>query len=91
MQFVKVDGQGLRESTTASPGRLNGGLDEGRPRSAWSVIKLSCGHCTTPETDEVYRLWRPTRGKHYCESCHKWVKRLARPKAKEMANDVLPF
>jgi hypothetical protein len=88
MQFVKLNGQGLRESTPGAPARLNRGLDEGRPRSAWSILQLSCGHSTTPETQEVYRLWKPARGKYYCEhsTCHRWVKKQPKVKAKDSGN-----
>jgi hypothetical protein len=62
-----------KPSGVSGPRQFRAPLDEGRPKSAWRNIYLKCGHITTPETQEIYRLWKPARARYYCESCHKWV------------------
>jgi hypothetical protein len=46
-----------------------------------TYIPLTCGHVTSPETDNLYRGWSPkgTR-KHYCETCGTWQRRQPQPK-----------
>ena len=76
MPIVQVIKFGERKPATVSaPRRYRGPLDEGRPPAAWRMIYLACGHLTTPEVQELYRMWKPKRGLQFCESgCSKWVK-----------------
>jgi hypothetical protein len=39
-------------------------------------ILLVCGHFTTVEADLVYSFARPSKDKHWCEICNKWLKRV---------------
>jgi hypothetical protein len=43
-------------------------------------IPLTCGHHTSYEADQAYAAWRPTRDKHFCETCAHWVRREPKPK-----------
>jgi hypothetical protein len=60
--------------TSAPPRRYRGPLDEGRPPIAWRSMYLACGHITTPEEQELHRLWKPRKGLYRCEQCHEWTK-----------------
>jgi hypothetical protein len=52
-------------------------------------IHLECGHLTTIEDDERYRLWRPEKYKHYCDICDKWIKRMKPPKPKPLPEEPM--
>lgn len=93
MRFTPIDGRGLRE-IDVSPGRQFGGIPEYKiPKSRWQYIELSCGHLTTPEEQESFRLWRPKRGMYWCHHwpipCG-WVKLPPKPKPKA-SSDVPLF
>ena len=34
---------------------------------------LVCGHSTDMEIQLLYSVWRPSKGKYYCERCGKWA------------------
>lgn len=38
-------------------------------------VRLVCGHLTTYEEIVRTRIWQPSKGKEYCCTCGKWVKR----------------
>jgi hypothetical protein len=41
--------------------------------SSASYVKLTCGHFGSREVDVFYSSWRPSRDKHWCETCSKWL------------------
>lgn len=43
-------------------------------------IHLMCDCITTVETQEIYAVWRPKRGKLYCETHGRWVNMKPKPK-----------
>jgi hypothetical protein len=93
VKYVEIDSRGLRE-IDAGPGSSHfKGIPEDRlPKSIWRYIELECGHLTTPEAQELVRLWRPKRSLYYCDHWPKpcgWVKLKPKPKPKETSDEPL--
>lgn len=59
------------------------------PYARWRYAELSCGHLTSPETDELYHAFKPHRGLHWCETCNKWRELKPRPKIESSPIDPL--
>lgn len=58
----------------AAPPRPKSAQEAAIEKRLTGYIYLACGHLTTWQEDEFYRIRSSPKDKHYCDKCGKWVK-----------------
>src|SRR6516162_3460532 len=53
------------------------------------VIRITCGHFTYLEDQQLYAVWRPKRGLVFCEKCNKWLAVMPPPVAPDLPNEPM--
>jgi hypothetical protein len=58
-------------------------------KSLAAYFRLACGHLTVREEQERLSVFRPDRGKFWCEKCSRWLKLLPKNKPEPLPDEPL--
>jgi len=84
-----VGKQGARKGSRSTRYQRNKCFVLWERKAPWQYIEMMCGHLSTPEEQESYRVFRPRKAVVYCDKCSQWVTRMPKAKPKPLPQDPM--